>query len=170
MRIKAYPHRKDLYRHLPKSGVGAEIGVQFGINAEFLHTIAEPQHLYLVDAWQQEWGDHVCNCVKARFTDYESVEIVRQVSVEWANSLPAHHLDWVYLDSSHMYEATRNELLALIPKIKPGGMIAGHDLNIWGYWKSGVIRPVLECVQEGLLDVIAVTEDAPCPSFLAKVS
>jgi predicted O-methyltransferase YrrM len=40
---------------------------------------------------------------------------------------PDHSLDWVYLDSSHKYEHTVQELEILKGKVKLEGVIMGHD-------------------------------------------
>lgn len=50
-------------------------------------------------------------------------------------------LDVVFIDASHEYDDVRSDLLAWRPKIKPGGVLAGHDYNpIF----PGVIRAVDE--------------------------
>jgi Methyltransferase domain len=38
-------------------------------------------------------------------------------------------VDVVFLDGSHEYEAVRRDILAWMPRIKSGGMLAGHDIN-----------------------------------------
>lgn len=36
-------------------------------------------------------------------------------------------LDFVYLDADHGYEPVKREIAAWLPKVRPGGIIAGHD-------------------------------------------
>ena len=36
-------------------------------------------------------------------------------------------LDWVYLDGRHDYDGVREDIEIWLPKIKKGGIIAGHD-------------------------------------------
>ena len=38
-------------------------------------------------------------------------------------------LDLVFIDASHEYQDVRADVLAWRPKIKPGGILAGHDYN-----------------------------------------
>ncbi len=45
--------------------------------------------------------------------------------------------DWIYLDTDHSYETTLSELRLAAPKLKPGGLLAGHD-----YCTGNVITPV----------------------------
>ena len=61
--------------------------------------------------------------------------------------------DWIYIDTDHSYELTYKELRGYAPKVKPDGIIAGHDYSM-GNWidayRYGVIEAVNEfCVQEG---------------------
>ncbi len=51
-------------------------------------------------------------------------------------------LDWVYIDADHHYEAVRRDILAWLPKVKQGGIIAGHDYA--EYEGFGVVRAVTE--------------------------
>ena len=40
-------------------------------------------------------------------------------------------LDFVYLDAGHDYASVLEDLQAWAPKVRPGGMLAGHD-----YWNG----------------------------------
>lgn len=51
-------------------------------------------------------------------------------------------LDFVYIDGAHDYDSVVADLAAWTPKVKPGGLIAGHDYNP-GAW-PGVVRAVQE--------------------------
>jgi hypothetical protein len=51
-------------------------------------------------------------------------------------------LDYVYLDADHHYEAVCRDIDAWLPKVKPGGVIAGHDFC--EYPEFGVIQAVTE--------------------------
>jgi spermidine synthase len=46
---------------------------------------------------------------------------------EYLATFPDHYFDWVYIDSSHSYEATLEELRAATRKVKSTGLITGHD-------------------------------------------
>jgi predicted O-methyltransferase YrrM len=60
-------------------------------------------------------------------------------------------LDFVFLDSDHTYDGTRNAILAFLPKIKSGGVIGGHDCEIRGNFPD-VIRAVRDTLPGFSLD------------------
>jgi predicted O-methyltransferase YrrM len=50
-------------------------------------------------------------------------------------------LDFVMIDADHSYEGVRSDIDAWLPKLKVGGILAGHD---FAHYFPGVIRAVLE--------------------------
>lgn len=125
---------------LAKGGVGAEIGVFKGTFVEHLLT-SGPSKLYLVDPWYRlgpEWrwakGPRSTLGAFRRILDAYAPEIEAglveprvQFSEEFFAGLPDHHLDWVYIDTTHQYEKTLAELDWCLRKVKPGGRIIGDD-------------------------------------------
>ena len=55
-------------------------------------------------------------------------------------------LDWVFIDANHNYDYVRADIAAWTPKVRPGGIIAGHDYLDRDGW--GVIRAVDEAFGE----------------------
>lgn len=132
--------REELYAHFPP-GIGAEIGVHVGNNAEALLRIAEPGRLVLIDPWCPEWllfdggdvgtpGEVALAAVRERFAaEIQSgrVQIVRGLSWEELEKFPDGYFSWAYLDTSHQYAETARELELLGRKVSRAGIIAGHD-------------------------------------------
>ena len=48
-------------------------------------------------------------------------------SLEAAPLIPDHSLDFAYVDARHDYASVLEDLEAWFPKVKPGGILAGHD-------------------------------------------
>jgi predicted O-methyltransferase YrrM len=64
-------------------------------------------------------------------------------------------LDFVFIDADHVYENVKKDILAWMPKIKKGGIIAGHDfVNI----HPGVIQAVCEIFGERNIDTSYLDE------------
>lgn len=55
-------------------------------------------------------------------------------------------LDFVYLDASHDYANVAQDLRVWYPKVKPGGVLAGHDF-INGNWDQMIANPSFAEVQ-----------------------
>ncbi|CAE8626986.1 unnamed protein product [Polarella glacialis] len=78
---------------------------------------------------------------------------VLQSSVEAAQWLGRNSLDMVFVDGDHRYESVLVDINAWWPKVKPGGILAGHDFAITF---PGVVEAVTRFVLgEGLRLFIA---------------
>ena len=43
-----------------------------------------------------------------------------------------HSLDFIYLDGAHDYDNVKQEMIDYWPRLRPGGVLAGHDYCNWG--------------------------------------
>lgn len=68
----------------------------------------------------------------------EVIKPIRMPSLEAAQNYPDNSLDFVFIDASHEYEDVIADLAAWYPKVKIGGVLAGHDYPTW----EGVTRAV----------------------------
>ncbi len=168
--------RENMLQHMPKNGVVAEIGVFKGDFSESIFKITKPSKYYLIDIWGSDrYNDKHLNTVKSKFKKElktGQVEIIRALSFDGIQTLPDAHLDWVYLDTDHSLGTTRKELALLLPKMKPGGVIAGHDY-IQGNWVGGIRYGVVEAVREICVnhdwELIYITHElSNNPSFAIK--
>jgi predicted O-methyltransferase YrrM len=64
---------------------------------------------------------------KAALSRYRGARIVRGFSVEVAATVADASLDFVYLDANHEEAHVRADLEAWVPKVRPGGIVSGHD-------------------------------------------
>ena len=55
-------------------------------------------------------------------------------------------VDFAFIDAAHDYESVKKDILAWLPKIKEGGIIAGHDYQNPGF--PGVERAVKEVFKD----------------------
>ena len=163
--------RRALLQRLPTGAVVAEIGVDRGGFSRQILDLTDPAQLHLVDVWGSERYhagllDVVADALALEIAAGQ-VQIHRAMSVPAAAAFADATFDWVYIDTDHSYETTRDELAAYAPKVKPGGVIAGHDYVV-GNWASmyryGVMEAVHEfCVAEGweLAYLTAVLTEKP---------
>lgn len=136
-------HRHDLGHLLeiliPK-GVGVEVGVQQGLYSDFLLQNWKSGTLHCVDRWMhvsdyidianksQEEQELLYQETKERLSKYgERCKIIRMDSVEASKLYEDESLDFVYIDADHSYEGCFKDLEAWYPKVRKGGIFAGHD-------------------------------------------
>jgi|ETNvirenome_6_85_1030632.scaffolds.fasta_scaffold08475_2 hypothetical protein len=67
------------------------------------------------------------------------------------------HMDFVYIDGDHSYEAVKQDIADWWPKIKQGGILAGHDYNDTN---QGTIDAVNEFAEQNSLN-LKITGTAP---------
>lgn len=137
---------KEKYAGVPK--IGVEVGVEKGENAESLLRELNMECLWLVDLWAPyHQSGKVKSIVVDKHLDYQrvvknfggksNVRIVKGESTEIATWFEDKSLDFVYIDACHNYENVREDIIAWYPKVKPGGVLGGHDYD----W-DGVQRAV----------------------------
>lgn len=70
----------------------------------------------------------------------DRVELLPMPSVDAAKLFPDEALDFVFIDGSHEEEDVTNDIRDWLPKVRPGGILAGHDFD----W-MGVVKAVANC-------------------------
>lgn len=143
--------RVSLIQRMDPNGVVAELGVDGG---EFSHQIlrnSHPKKLHLVDTWSSNrYHEGKLRHVERRFATEISggtIEINRGLSIDACVDFADEYFDWIYIDTSHSYRTTINELYAYERTVKQKGYICGHDYVV-GNWSGGVRYGVIEAVAE----------------------
>ena len=72
------------------------------------------------------------------------MHVSRMRSPDAAAQLEDACLDWAYIDGDHTYEAVKADLHAYWRLLKTGGLLAGDDYGLAGWWEDGVTRAVDE--------------------------
>ena len=76
-------------------------------------------------------------------TDIGAVNLIKGYSLDVVNNYEDGSIDFCFIDASHEYEDVKADLLAWLPKVKDGGILAGHDYDV--AWQ-GVIKAVDEVI------------------------
>lgn len=148
-------HRTELNKLMGKKQLsGAEIGVASGLHSRDILTNWNMKKLYMVDVWKQiptqagdasspqQWHDENLASTQKLVAPFGNKAVFLQGdSVKMADRVKDGTLDFVYLDGNHSYEGCLEDLKAWTPKVKKGGIIAGHDYLATQY---GVQEAVLE--------------------------
>jgi len=176
---------------VPNATTLIEVGVQEGKFAELLLATAPSslRHYVGIDPWTPQSGElyvdaanhadparHAANLQAAlrRLGPYHvdaggrtAVTLLKQQSPGAASIFKDESLCVVYLDGRHDYASVRRDLEAWWPKVRRGGLLAGHDyLN--GVVEGSVfgVRAAVDkfARDQGLL--LLATRDASFPTFL----
>ena len=115
---------------------GAEIGVWEGAYSEQLCQANPALQLLCVDPYaiyadyrdnnQQHRMHKKWEMAHERLAPYQAT-FVRKYSAEAAKDIPEASLDFVYIDGNHAFEYVAMDLALWGRRVKPGGIIAGHD-------------------------------------------
>jgi hypothetical protein len=65
---------------------------------------------------------------------------IRELSWDGAKHYEDKSLDFIFIDAAHDYESVKKDINAWFPKLKDGGIIAGHDYT----WCDDVKKAVNE--------------------------
>lgn len=156
--------------------VGVEIGVYRGETASHLLSVFPKLTLFMVDPWREyPASEHATlqhdqiSCQKQAGHDecrklaYEATEswrdrrVVLETTSERAAAIfTGQHLlvsqiDFAFLDGRHDVGGVRDDIAAWWPKIRPGGILAGHDINHRRF--KGVTQAVNEFVAANQLQL-----------------
>lgn len=67
--------------------------------------------------------------------------------------------DYVYIDSDHTYEAVKKDIELWWPKVKEGGILAGHDYNTFNKL-YGVVPAVNEFIEANNIEFHHITRES----------
>jgi predicted O-methyltransferase YrrM len=163
--IPGWTNFQDVYDTAVKEAhddaVFVEVGTWMGRSAAYMATKIQESgkkiRFFAVDNFEGSPGEEVhakaLAALREQGTDLESscrknlqdcgldkyVRIVRDESWIAAEGFADGSVDFCMIDASHEYRFVKRDIEAWLPKIKPGGVIAGDDLD-----EPGVKRAVKE--------------------------
>ena len=162
--------RADLGAFLNEWGfqTGVELGVQAGVfTAETLTQWTTCSKFYLVDFWRSLTNykdsanvndqDHMTLMFAARirmaqFEERTKLYFFPMLTSDAADFIPS-QIDFIYIDARHDYCGASEDIRVWWPKLRPGGVMAGHDyltnaemkaLTPWQDWSvcaNGTVNP-----------------------------
>ena len=173
--------RASLLQVLPKGGIGMEIGVNRGFYSRRILKDAQPSVLHLVDPWPTNRSDEYISTYRVKDNMEDHYQLVRRTfsneiaagtvvlhreySQDCAGRFTDATFDYIYVDGMHSYEACYRDLGLYASKLKPGGILFGHDFSNTesGRRKQfGVVSAVRDFVEQSDFMPVAVTlENAP---------
>lgn len=153
----------EAIKHMRDGDVMVECGVMFGAGLAHLADVARASgkdvRIVGVDSWEDDWpeehhphpeivtlaGPHYARAaVKFIGQSARRVELRQQDALEWLDEQKPNSLSYVFLDDDHSYDHVKAEILTALAKIRPGGILAGHDYNTGRHHRNSVALAVEE--------------------------
>lgn len=142
---------------LPPSPTVCEVGVYQGYFSEKLLATLSPSRLHLIDTFSVADGvtgkftaaDHHA-FILAKFASEPAVRVHRGLSWDQVAALDDASLDFAYVDADHTFAGVRADIAALVPKMKPGGIMQFNDYCNYSCHENhvyGVLHAVNEFIE-----------------------
>jgi len=156
---------QSVYKNVVENGKDGdhfvEIGAWLGRSASFMATEIKNSgkkiKFDVIDTWKGSNEFYHNDYIEKHGSVYENFlknidtlkEFINPI-VECSYIAPKYYedstLDFVYIDADHGYETVKKDILSWYPKVKMGGIIAGHDY----YNSDHVIRAVKDTIGDDI--------------------
>jgi len=140
--------------------IGCELGTYMGETTFFLLDNAPDLTLHTVDIFEQQYDHENYSNNKYNFTEKypdfiekskkygDRLTVHRGWTHEVAQTIEDSTFDFVFIDADHSYEGCKRDIISWKSKIKPKGLLMGHDANL-----PSVEKAVKECCKDWYVNV-----------------
>jgi hypothetical protein len=150
--------RDLLPQYLADNGykTGAEVGVYKGEYSERFakaglnHTAIDPWMAFPGQGRSQKLQlrqDFLYGHTRRVLAPYKNCRIIRKTSMDALADFADNSLDYVYLDGDHSFRFIAEDVVEWTKKVRPGGIVAGHD-----YWNTGPDKWNVICHVKAVMD------------------
>lgn len=141
--MRVYQSRVEMLSEVARGGKCCEVGVFAGDFAKAILCECRPASLVLIDTFTEtmfscdEHGgnprtisgsDALLAAVGMRASN-PAVEVIKSLSSEGIPRLDD-DMDFIYIDADHSFEGCAADLESAWGKVKPGGLLGGHDYSL----------------------------------------
>jgi hypothetical protein len=144
----------------------AEVGVDEGVFSRLFYETKGFREIVLIDPWQDETAQDSMNykyaTVSVAYSKDPRVKVLRYPSVEAAKMFEDGAFDFVYIDALHDEAHVYEDCMAWFPKVRKGGVLAGHDLSLES------VHSAMERFSLNVNHIYHKTEDTPSSWYLIK--
>jgi predicted O-methyltransferase YrrM len=148
------------------TGIGIELGVAGGSFSSKILEVSKLSRLYSVDRWAGDRGHGIAECRYASellARHGERSIVLRATFDEALDAFGNEHFDFIYIDGyAHTGQDGGSTLDQWWPKLKQGGLFAGHDYDA-KMWPE-TYKEVNKFVEKKNLN-LNITEEATEPSW-----
>jgi predicted O-methyltransferase YrrM len=150
---------------------GAEIGVSSGIHSEMLCQTIPDLELLCIDPWDAYFHFNQERLQKFHKIAIEKLKpfnatLIQKTGLEAALDVPDESLDFVYIDGDHRFDYVMQDIITWARKVRPGGIVAGHDY--YRFSNGGVVDAVDVYTRVHAIHEWFVTDEREASWFWAK--
>ena len=111
--------------------IGVELGVAAGIFSDILLKNSNLEKLFSIDRWNDHHNEEEMKKAKTLLSVYKERSIILQTTFDKAlNDFSDDYFDFIYIDGyAHTGQDNGKTLNDWYPKLKSGGIFAGHDYH-----------------------------------------
>lgn len=138
--------------HLHHLSIGAEVGTGRGDTAEALLRDCPRLHMVEVAFYPSDKGKGLQNnqtgggakrqFLKRIFPYMDRITLIWDPSAQAVQRVPDNLLDFVFIDGDHEYDSVLQDIRLWHGKLRPGGLLCGHDYNTRDARFKGVVSAV----------------------------
>lgn len=120
--------------------MGYQVGVEIGVyRGEYTEKFCQAGlQIYAIDPWlgysgagrsekRQTKQESNYQVAKRRLASYQNCTIIRKTSMAALVNFKDGSLDFVYIDADHRFRYIAEDIFEWEKKVKPGGIVSGHD-------------------------------------------
>ncbi len=157
--------------------IGVEVGTDRGGYAKNILDRMPGVDLYTIDPWiPYNEGNEVKDKEKMIEIErearsqlvYPNCTIIKDTSMEAVKFFHDNSIDFVFIDGNHEYEYVLEDIIEWTKKVKPGGIVAGHDYKEDVERNYGVKRAVHEYIEKNGIETLYILKKGtyvPCWMF-----
>jgi hypothetical protein len=150
------PAYKYIKNKLGEDLIGVLIGAYNGKSANYVFSAIRMKKFFLIEPCS-EYGDGTYDQMswnlafdnlQSTFSGVGDVVIIKDKAENVCNDFENSTLDFVYIDGDHSYEHVLLDMNLWWPKVRNGGVMAGHDFNLKRVSPNGYYEDVERAVRE----------------------
>jgi hypothetical protein len=166
-----------MFNSLGYRGQGAIVGVGRGDFADAVMARWKGSTMFLIDPWRNPsncnlkpyLGDEILDVehdhVQKWFASYSTTKIIRETAIRAAEQFAPQCLDWLYFDGAHTRNFSTDDVLAWLPKLRRGGILAGREHANWTLLKRPVEDSIPGKIAREMGGKLRLTAEVDGPSW-----
>ena len=149
---------QDMVKRFPSGSIFVEIGAWKGKSSAYMGVeIANSKKkidFYCIDTFEGSVEHqnnpelpYLYDIFKSNMKPVEGYyKDLKMTSMEAVKKFENKSIDFVFIDGSHEYEDIKNDIISWMPKVKKGGVLAGHDYYFPPHAYSWGLRNYIDSV------------------------